>query len=361
MSDQMMIEAAENDRFLARSSNRRSRTASGSAPDVDPAADPIDFASAWVQWREHRTSGSRPIARSTREDYDSMYRRYLGPFFGWMRLVDIDARAIGEFQLRMRELGVSAVRYGKIVVPLRACLRWHHRKGTFPHDTSFWFDQPAPPADERKVLTFEEVELLISETPEHYRPFISCAAYTGLRLGELLALTWQDVDVDAGIVRVRRAMDRNVVRMYTKTKASRTVGLPAHLREQLARWKADCPASEDNLVFPSPRGRPIEPSTFRTRVFKPALARAGIDPSFRIHDLRHTAASWYVRAGASVVDLMRVFGWSQMQTALRYIHMLETPTMLAELLSESRHDRLEPPGQPRSRDDACTAEMGHVP
>jgi len=196
------------------------------------------------------------------------------------------------------------------------------------------------PRLERKALSFEELECLLAALPEFYRPAIACAAYTGLRLGELRALTWQDVDLERGVIHVRRAMDRDVVRMYTKTKSSRSVGVPEHVRALLCAWRQQCPSSDMGLVFPQQSGRVLEPSDFRKRVFKPALARAGLDPSFRIHDLRHTAASWYVRAGASVVDLMRVFGWSQMQTAMRYIHMLDTPTALAALLTESRESSL---------------------
>ncbi len=308
---------------------------------IDGAVEaPRDFAAAWSSWMAHRISGSRPLAVSTRQDYDSMYRCYLEPFFGDLRLEEIGAGTVGAFQLDMLDYGVSAVRYGKIVVPLRACLRWHFRNGTFPHDTAFWFDKPAPPADERRVLSFEELERLLDALPQFYRPLIACAAYTGLRLGELRALVWQDVDLDRGIIHVRRAMDRDTVRMYTKTKASRSVGLPTHLRSLLSEWRQHRPESELGLVFPQQSGRVLEPSDFRKRVFKPALRLAGLDPAFRIHDLRHTAASWYVRAGASVVDLMRVFGWSQMGTATRYVHMLDTPATLAALITESRANML---------------------
>jgi integrase len=300
----------------------------------------MDFSSAWTQWRAYRTSGSRPMAISTQQDYDSMYRRYIGPHFGHLPLEQVDAGTVVAFQLAMRAAGVSAVRYGKIVVPLRACLRWNFRRGTFARDTSYWFDKPAPPADERKTLSFEEVERLVVCLPDFYRPLVSFAAYTGLRFGELRALCWSDLDLEAGVCHVRRAMDRTVVRMYTKTKGSRAVGLPTHLRLELRAWRLQCPPGDGDLVFPSPSGAPLDPGAFRSRVFKPALAQAGLDRSFRIHDLRHTAASWYVRAGANVVDLMRVFGWTQMQTALRYIHMLETPTLLADMLEASRDGHL---------------------
>ena len=307
----------------------------------DSAGNPLlNFSAAWSAWRAHRASGSRPIANSTLADYDSMYRCFLGPFFGDLLLAEIDAEMVGDFQLDMLSYGVSAVRYGKVVVPLRACLRWHFRNGTFPHDTTFLFDKPAPPADERRVLSFEEFERLLNALPDFYRPHVAFAAYTGLRLGELRALCWQYVYLDRGIVHVRRVMDLDTIRMYTKTKSSRSVGLPGHIRELLTAWQGECPASDQNLVFPQSSGRVLEPSDFRKRVFRPALVRAGLNPAFRIHDLRHTAASWYVHAGASVVDLMRVFGWSQMQTAMRYIHMLDTPATLAALLSESRETSL---------------------
>lgn len=325
---------------------RRARPTSAAAV-VGATEVPRDFARAWDTWLAHRVSGSRPIAQSTLQDYDSMYRCYLGPYFGDLALNEITAATVGAFQLEMRAFGVSPVRYGKVVVPLRACLRWHFRNGAFPHDTTFWFDKPAPPADERRVLSFEEVDRLLSALPACHRPLVECAAYTGLRLGELRALTWQDIDLQRGIIHVRRVMDRDVLRTYTKTKRSRSVGLPEHLLSTMRQWRLECPVSEPGLAFPQPSGRVLEPSDFRKRVFKPALVRAGLDPSFRIHDLRHTAASWYVRAGASVVDLMRVFGWSQMQTAMRYIHMLDTPTTLADMLSESRTKALSAEAWPR--------------
>jgi len=298
------------------------------------------FGWAWERWRIHRITGSRPFALSTIEDYDCAYRRYIGPFFADILLDDITAETVDTFQVEMHRQGVSPVRYGKLVVPIRACLRWHRRTGAFTRDMTFWFDAPAPAADERRVISFEQAERLIAEMPEYYRPLISCSVYTGMRFGEIRALSWTDVDLDSGIIHVRRAMDRNVVRMYTKTKGSRSVGIPAHLVDALKEWSDLCPSSALNLVFPLPCGSPIDGSSFAKRYFKPALERAGIDRAFRIHDLRHTAASWYVRAGASVVDLMGAFGWSQLQTALRYVHRYETPVGLAEKLTASRDDQL---------------------
>ena len=94
-----------------------------------------------------------------------MYRCYLEPFFGRMRLDEITASAVTDFQIEMRRHGVSAVRYSKVIVPLRACLRWHFRTGAFPYDTSFWFDRAAPPADERKVLSLRRWSICWKSSP----------------------------------------------------------------------------------------------------------------------------------------------------------------------------------------------------
>ena len=298
------------------------------------------FAWAWNQWRTHRATGSRPFARSTLEDYDSAYNCYIGPLLGDIRLDDITADVVDAFQLELFHRGVSAVRYSKIVVPLRACLRWQRRSGAFTKDMTFWFDSPAPAAAERRVLTFEQADRLIAEMPAYYRPVISTALFTGLRFGEIRALSWRDVDLDSGVIQVHKAMDRGVIRSYTKTKSARCVGLPAHLVEELREWSRVCPPSPLDLVFPVPCGSPIDGTTFSKRYFRPAVKRAGIDPSFRVHDMRHTAASWHVRAGATVPDLMYVFGWSQLQTAMRYIHSFQTPTGLAEKITISRDEQL---------------------
>jgi len=62
----------------------------------------------------------------------------------------------------------------------------------------------------------------------------------------------------------------------------------------------------------------------------------------RIHDLRHTAASLYLQSGATVREVMEIFGWSQMQTALRYLHTTEPLTLAAQRLSDVRETALRP-------------------
>ena len=109
---------------------------------------------------------------------------------------------------------------------------------------------------------------------------------TGLRRGELLGLKWEDIDLTAGVIRVRRQVSRidgKIVEAPLKTKnAYRTVTISPQAVEVLNAQKAK---TNDEYVFPSPNGGPISPDSVNN-MLKRVLKRAGI-PRVRFHDLRH--------------------------------------------------------------------------
>jgi integrase len=157
----------------------------------------------------------------------------------------------------------------------------------------------------------------------------------GLRQGEVLGLWWDDVDLDAGTVRVRRALQRRrmagLVFIEPKTARSRrTVSLPhplvfalrAHrtrqLEERLAAgsmWKgSDC-------VFTTECGAPIDPRN-DYRAFKKLLRSAELRDA-RLHDLRHTAASLLLLQGVSPRVVMEVLGHTQISLTMNtYSHVV---------------------------------------
>jgi len=302
-----------------------------------PAEDPLSFAQAWRTWLEYRSCGPRPLRLSTRADYESIYRCHLGPHLGELPLRAIDGLAIARLVVALSaSVVLSPKRISNVLVPLRACLRWHHRMGAFPGDPSPWFDTATPPADERRILTIEQVERLVAATPAAHRAFVTTAAYTGLRAGELRALSWGDIDFDARGITVNKTYYRDHLQRSTKTGHDRVVPLPPHVAITLREWRRECPRSSAGLVFPGPSGSPLDLDTFRARIFKPAVRAAGLPAGLRIHDLRHTSASLYLQSGATVREVMEIHGWRQMQTALRYLHTGDTLSAAAERLTEAR-------------------------
>ncbi|MGH3047570.1 MAG: tyrosine-type recombinase/integrase, partial [Gaiellaceae bacterium] len=159
--------------------------------------------------------------------------------------------------------------------------------------------------EKRPFESWSDLHALAAKLGPHYGPLVLFAAATGLRPGEWIALEHRDIDRDARIVYVRRAF-RNGRLKCPKTEASvRAVPLQTAALAALDELppNRDCP-----LVFTSPGGGYLDLHNFRTRYWKPAQVASGITPLGRVYDLRHTFATFALRAGISTFDLSRYMG-----------------------------------------------------
>ena len=156
----------------------------------------------------------------------------------------------------------------------------------------------------------------------------------GLRQGEALGLWWEDIDLDARVLRVRRALQRQrggglVFTMPKTNRSRRTIPLPKQLvtalqahREQQEKERATAGSlwRGSACVFTTPIGTPVDPRN-DYREFKKLLGKAGL-PSVRLHDLRHTAASLLVAQGVPPRVVMEILGHSQIALTMNtYSHV----------------------------------------
>jgi integrase len=141
---------------------------------------------------------------------------------------------------------------------------------------------------------------------------------TGLRRGELLALRWQDVDFNAGLVRVRRTYGRGEFGAPKTQRSSRAVPLADRVRDELEKHlERSAFQGELDLVFCHPTsGRVLDPSRVRKR-FQAAARRAGLRP-VRFHDLRHTFGTRMAAAGAPLRAIQEWLGHSDDRTTSIY-------------------------------------------
>jgi integrase len=149
--------------------------------------------------------------------------------------------------------------------------------------------------------------------------FVRVAAYTGLRLGELLALRWRDVDLSGSVLTVARAMSAGV-ETTTKSGRIRRVPLPQQAVEALGRlhMRADF-TGPDEFVFSDPTlGCALNPVTVRKR-FNQARDAVSARP-LRFHDLRHSYGSLLAAAGVDLVTIKEMMGHSALSTTGRYLH-----------------------------------------
>src|SRR4051794_31090968 len=161
--------------------------------------------------------------------------------------------------------------------------------------------------EKRPFESWAQLDELAARLGPRYGPPVLFAAATGLRPCEWMALEQRDIDREARVVYVRRAL-RNGRFKSTKTEGSiRAVPLQASALAALDRLGAD---RESQLLFPSPRGGYFDLHNFRNRYWRPARISPGIVPLRRVYDLRHTFATFALRAGISTFDLSRYMGAS---------------------------------------------------
>jgi integrase len=154
-----------------------------------------------------------------------------------------------------------------------------------------------------RYLTDAQRETLLGALLPKYNGLVVVALNTGLRQGELLRLTWADVDWQTGILTVSR----------TKGGKSRPVPMNSIVQDLLSHLKLQGQVPTDNRLFPF-RDRSMR------RVFERAVKKAGLQP-FRFHDLRHTFASRLAMQGENDRTIMALGGWKSPAMLSRYAHL----------------------------------------
>jgi integrase len=179
---------------------------------------------------------------------------------------------------------------------------------------------PNPPrrAKEKQPFeTWQQVEAVAARLGPVYGPMVIFGAATGLRPSELFGLEQRDVDRKLGVVYVRRAYANGRLK-HTKTRLStRAVPLQAKALEALDQL----PASDNPILFPSMRGSRIDFRIFGRKHWRPAQIKAGTDPVRGLYDLRHTYATFALRAGVPVFAVSRFMGTSIAMIDRHYGHL----------------------------------------
>ncbi len=245
--------------------------------------------------------------RSWRKD-EAHLRRW-NNVFGERKLSDITAKDIDDYKLK-RSAEVKAATVNRELEVLRhlfyLAARWKKCLGTNPVSEAGLI--PVHSYKER-ILTVEEEEALLASSAPHLKPIIITALNTGMRKGEILSLRWDDVDLENNVITVRQE--------NSKSKKTRKVPVNSTLRRVLLRQRLKTGGSE--YVFLNPEGKPYLRHDSLKRSFEGACSRAGIK-GLRFHDLRHTAATRMVEAGANIVAVSKILGHADLKTTMRYAH-----------------------------------------
>ncbi len=290
-----------------------------------------EYLDAWL-----KGSVCGTVRRSTYDRDSFLVNNHIKPILGGMKLKKLNSAHVQSFYRDRLDAGLSASTVHKIHDILRRGLaqavKWH----LLPRNVADVVKPPRPVPTEMVALSADDTRRLLEAAGEYrLEALYILAIHTGMRQGEMLALRWQDVDMENAVVSVRRTLTRNggkVAFGEPKTKKSRrsirltpqaVEALRSHLERQLRDMEILGDRYQDQgLVFTTDTGGPINPSNLRQRSFAALLKRAGLR-HMRFHDLRHTCATLLLSRGVHPKFVQELLGHATIAITLdTYSHVM---------------------------------------
>jgi len=273
---------------------------------VDPTAGDVGFGD-WVEdW-----SAGLTVKPKTAAGYRSLLVSRVLPTFGAVPLRRITPAMVRAWVADMADEGLSASRQRQARQVLHAALDQAITDGLIGRNPTDKVKVAATRSREHRYLTAEQVAVLAvacEDRQDGAGTLIRVLAYSGLRWGEAVALPGSGVDVLRRRIEVRESATEVAGKLVwgsPKNHKSRVVIVPTFIAERLGEHMAGL--GPDDLVFRSPRGHPLRTGNFARWVWRPAVAACELDGLW-VHDLRHTAASLMISAGAQVKAVQRALG-----------------------------------------------------
>jgi integrase len=286
-------------------------------------------ADEWLRFIEE----DRERKPSTLVDYRSALRAHLLPAFGGRPIESITTEDIEAWRRSLT--GLSNRSKNKLLIQLHGIFRRAQMVWGIPVNPLARVEKhPMRPSGDIQVFSPEEVWALVrAAASEQDGAAYLAAAFTGLRMGELLALRWRDVDFAGSTIRVRASWAASAL-TTPKSGKVRAVPMAPDVASALARLaRREHWIGEDDLVFVGEAGDHLDGSALRRR-YKAALAAASLRP-LRFHDLRHTFGTRMI-AKADIRRVQEWMGHADIQTTMRYLHYAPRDED-AQLVAEAFH------------------------
>ncbi len=273
---------------------------------------------------------------STYERNQTLVRLHISPALGRLKLKGLTPAHVRWFYREKLDSGLSSGTMHKMHVVLHKALGQAVRDGLIPRNVTEAVKVQQVRRKEITPLTAEETKRLIEAARgDRFEALYVLAVTTGMRQSELLALKWDDVDLESGVLRVRRTLTRlkgKVCLGEPKTPKSRrsvkltaiaAEALRAHLSRQLEEIDRTGSLYKDQgLAFATEAGTPVNPTNLRRRSFAKLLKRAKL-PEIRFHDLRHTCATLLLSRNVNPKIVSEMLGHSSISITLdTYSHVL---------------------------------------
>ncbi len=299
------------------------------------------------------------VKEYTRNSYQSYFDRYILPNLGGMKIKDISTVSCQQFLMKMytsgrtrnvekKGKGLSAKTVKDIKIALQTCLQKAEDEGLIETNPCRKVQLPKDAPKEMQTLKANELGAFLQETKDSgCYEFYILEITTGLRLGEILALTWDDLDIKNKTISVNKQVQRikSELKITTPKTASsiRTVALCDECFNQLivlrSRQRIDT-----KLIFPSPITGGLRDPSSVTRKLHRMQKRAGV-PQIRFHDLRHSFATLSLEQGMDIKTVSHMLGHTDAGFTMNtYMHVTDNmqqtvANAMQSLITETENER----------------------
>jgi integrase len=282
-----------------------------------------------TRWLSDSVRGT--VQGSTYRSYGRVVDGHLVPGVGRVKLAKLRPDHIRRLYRSMLDAGKATrtVQYAHTL--LKRALAQAVMDGLIPRNAAEAVRPPKLKRDEIQPLNADQVRVLLDASDERSRALYTVAVRTGMRPGEILALRWSDVDLEAGTVQINRALSEGEFSTPKTPRSRRRISLSpatvaalkAHRKRQLEERIAKAGLWEDHgLVFPSSVGTPKSQRNLN-REFKNAAKRAGLPDHFKLYDLRHTCATLLLARNVHPKYVQELLGHASIaQTLDTYSHVI---------------------------------------
>jgi integrase len=301
-----------------------------------------------TDWLEN--SQKQSVRPRTYERYEELVRLHIVPALGRYELQKLSAQHLQAFYAKKAEEGLSATTINHFHNVLHKALDTAVKWNLVARNVCDLVSPPRRKRYEVHPLTVEQVHKLLAAVEGHeMEALFKLALATGLRRGELMGLKWQDINLETGVLQVRRILSRvpskmpgkGYVEAEPKTQKSRRSvviapfaleALKHHRERQLeAKIKVGPLWQDHDYVFCTSIGTHLNPTRDMLDQLKALLKKAGL-PDIRFHDLRHSAATLLLSVGVHPKVVQEILGHSQISITMDvYSHVL--PGMQQDAMS----------------------------
>jgi integrase len=299
-----------------------------------------EAAAAWLRGAESgeiRSKSGHPYKPSTLRGYRQALEERVLPELGAAKLSAVTTTDLQALVDRWQAERTPASTIRNAIKPLQAIYRRAKSRGGLPVNPTRDLELPAPRPREVEIVGREVAARLLEAVPPKDRLVWTTALYAGLRYGELRALRWASVDVAGGTIAVSESWDPKEGPIDPKTRTSRrTVPMPGVLRDLFVEQRLVGDHADDDLVF-----GPFHATALYRRADE-AWAAAGLKQRLRLHQARHTYASFMIAAGVNAKALCSYMGHSSIKVTFDlYGHLMpgaeaEAASLLDAFLAADR-------------------------